>query len=106
MTPNQRIWAKARDRLALTVTKLGFPGELADLLAKQLQSPKSIDRMTSWLEYVRPRSMETIADELLAICSDRDTWREKAENREAQAAYSAWLNSESRWKLGEEDTED
>ncbi|MBQ6174352.1 MAG: hypothetical protein IJK28_06995 [Clostridia bacterium] len=103
MTPNQRAWAQARDRLARAVTDLGFPGELADLLAKQLQSPKSIDRMASWLAYTRPRSMETVADELLAICADRDAWRAKAESREAQASYSRWLSSESRRALGEEE---
>ncbi len=102
MTLNQRIWAAARDRLAEAVAGLGFPAELADLLARQLQSPRSIDRMTAWLGRVRPRSMETIADELLAICADRDAWREKAESREAQAAYSAWLSSEARASLGEE----
>ena len=106
MTANQRMWAQARDRLAHAVTALGFPAELADLLAKQLQSPKSIDRMAAWMEYTRPRNMETIADELLAVCADRDTWRAKAESREAQASYSAWLSSESRRELGEEESMD
>jgi hypothetical protein len=50
--------------------------------------------------------METIADELLAICEDRDTWRAKAESREAQASYNAWLSSESRRELGEEERMD
>ena len=85
------------------VGALGYPKEFADLLAGQLKSPKSIDRMTSWLEHVRPHSMETIADEMLAICADRDAWREKAESREAQAAYSAWLSSEERMKAEEEE---
>ena len=102
VTPNQRIWAQARDRLARAVAALGFPEELADLLACQLQSPKSIDRMTSWLTYVRPKSMETVADELLAICSDRDAWRAKAESREARAGYSAWLRSDSWRGMGED----
>ena len=103
MTPNQRIWAQARNRLSVALTALGYPEELADLLAGQLQSPKSIDRMTSWVEYTHPRSMETIADEMLAICADRDAWRRKAESREAQASYHAWLSSMARWEAGEED---
>ena len=105
MTQSQIVWAEAKDRLALVVSALGYPKELTDLLAWQLQSPRSIDRMTAWLERVHPRSMENIADELLAICSDRDSWREKAESREAQTAYNAWLNSEERWAL-RESTED
>lgn len=103
MTPNQRAWARARDRLARTVTGLGYPEELADLLARQLQSPKSIDRMASWMAHTRPRSMETIADELLAICADRDAWRARAESREAQASYSRWLSSDARREMGEEE---
>lgn len=101
MNPNQRIWAQARDRLALVAAALGYPRELADLLARQLQSPRAIDRMTAWMERVRPRSMETIADELLSICADRDAWREKAESREARASYNAWLSSETRREMNE-----
>ena len=47
MTPNQQNWAQSRDRLVAAVTALGFSAELADLMAKQLGSPKAIDRMTS-----------------------------------------------------------
>ena len=96
MTPNQRIWARARDRLARAVTSLGYPDELAGLLAQQLGSPKAIDRMTSYLYQARPGSFEMIADEMLAICAEIDAWREKKECREAEACYGAWLNSEER----------
>jgi hypothetical protein len=37
-----------------------------------------------------------IVDEMLAICADIDAWREKKKSLEAQAGYSAWLNSETR----------
>ena len=51
MTPNQRMWAQARVRLARAVTALGFPGELADLLARLLFAPTelSISLVTSIL---------------------------------------------------------
>ena len=103
MTPNQRTWAASRDRLTAAVTSLGFPGELADLLARQLKSPKAIDRMTSYLYQARPRSMEMIVDEMLAICADAAAWKEKIISREAQENYSAWLNSEERWNSMDED---
>lgn len=96
MTPNQRTWALARNRLAASVAALGYPEEFADLLAKQLKSPKAIDRMASWMDQARPNSMELIVDEMLAICAEIDTWREKKESREAQAGYSSWLNSAAR----------
>ena len=103
MTPNQRAWAASRDRLMAAVTSLGFPGELADLLVRQLKSPKAIDRMTAYLYQARPRSMEMIVDEMLAICADAAAWKEKIISREAQEKYSTWLNSEERWNSMDED---
>ena len=96
MTPNQRLWAQARNRLAEAVASLGYPEKFADLLAKQLGSPKAIDRMTSYLYQAQPGSMETIVDEMLAICADIDAWRAKKESRDAQAGYNAWLSSAAR----------
>ena len=102
MTNNQRIWAMARDELAAAVVSLGYPEEFADLLAGELGSPKAIDRMASYLVLVRPGSLELIVDEMLAILSEIEAWREKKENRTAQADYSAWLRSEERLKMGEQ----
>ena len=102
MTLNQRIWAQSRDRLALAISSLGYPGEFADLLAKQLKSPKAIDRMTSYLYQAKPRSMEMIVDEMLAICAEIDAWRDKKASQEAQAGYNAWLDSDERWQSEEE----
>ena len=96
MTDNQRKWARARDELAAAAVSLGYPGELADVLAKQLQSPQAIERMTAYLYQARPRNLETIVDEMLAIRSDIDAWREKKESESAQAGITAWLNSEKR----------
>ena len=47
--------------------------------------------------------LELIVDEMLAIRAEIEAWRKKAEGREAQAAYSRWLNSEVRWQLNEEE---
>ena len=96
MTQNRRIWAMARDRLAAAAASLGYPEELADLLARQLKSPGAIDRMTAYLYQARPARLETIVDEMLAICAEIDAWREKKESLEAQAEYNLWLNSEER----------
>ena len=102
MKPNQRMWAFSRNQLAEAVISLGYPGEFADLLARQLGSPKAIDRMTSYLYQARPASVEMIVDEMLSICAEIDAWREMKENREAQAGYSMWLASEERRKKLEE----
>ena len=102
MTPNQEIWARARDRLASAVSSRGYPEEFAGLLAGQLGSPKAIDRLTSYLFHARPDSLEMIVDEMLAIREEIDAWRDKKEAREAQAGCSAWLNSETRRQNEEE----
>ena len=105
MTPNQITWAQARRRLGAAAASLGYPEELADLLARQLRSPGAIDRMAAYLEQARPRSVEMIVDEMLAIQADIDAWRGKKESQEAQAGYSAWLNSEARARNLEEEEE-
>lgn len=102
MTKSQRIWAAARDRLGEALESLGYPGELAGILAGQLKSPRAVDRMTSYLYQARPGSMEQIADEMLAICAEIDAWREKKENRKAMEDYNEWLGSESRRRIGDE----
>ena len=96
MTPNQQLWAQSRDRLVREVTALGFSRELAELMARQLKSPKAIDRMASYVCQARPRTEEMLADEMLAICAEIDAWREKKQSQEAQARYSARLYHQ-RW---------
>jgi hypothetical protein len=102
MTGNQRLWAQARDRLVSAVVSLGFTAELADLMARQLGSPKAIDRMTSYIHQAHPRTEEMLVDEMLAICAEIDAWREKKASLEAQAQYNYM-----RWSgaLGQDDDE-
>ena len=102
MTPNQYLWAQARDRLVAAVTGIGFSAELAELMAKQLKSPKAIDRMVSYVCQAHPRTEEMLVDEMLAICSEIETWRQKKESQEAQARYNAWLY-DKRWNPDEEE---
>lgn len=92
MTDAQREWARSRDVLVYEVTALGFSRELALLLAKELKSPRAMDRMTSYVRRVRPRSEEMLADEMLAIVSEIEAWRERKDSLRAQAAYNEWLD--------------
>ena len=101
MTSNQYLWSQSRDRLVAAVTGLGYSAELAELMARELGSPKAIDRMTSYIRQARPRTEEMLVDEMLAICAEIETWREKKESQEAQARYSAWLNRKN-WDPEEE----
>ena len=93
MTEYQLQWSRARDRLAAALSKAGYPAELSELMAKQLKSPRAIDRMTDYVRHGYARNMEILADEMLAIRADADTWREKKESQDAQEKYNEYLNS-------------
>ena len=96
MTEQQALFSAARDRLVQAVTACGFPAELGELCARQIGSSKGIDRLTSYVRNVRPRSEEMLVDEMLAIDSQIRRWREKKVSEEAQWKYTLWLNSEER----------
>ena len=91
MTDNQREWTRAKEQLVSAVKQLGFPEELGDQIAKQLGSPKAMNRMLTYLYNVKPRSAELIVDEMLAICSDVDRWKDKKAAEEANARYNEIL---------------
>ena len=89
-------WARARDELVRNIEKLGFPGDLAELgelVAKNLGSPKAMERMNAYLYYVKPKSAELIVDEMLAICSDIESWRNKKDAERANMRYNELLNN-------------
>ncbi|MBR4992710.1 MAG: hypothetical protein IKY04_00520 [Lachnospiraceae bacterium] len=92
MTDNHMEWARSRDELIAAVKKLGFPEDLGLQIAKELGSPKAMERMLAYLYYVKPRSAELIVDEMLAINSDIDAWRKKKASEEANARYNEILN--------------
>ncbi len=88
----RKEWVRSRDKLVVMICELGFPEELGHQIAKQLGSPKAMDRMCSYLYQVKPNSAELIVDEMLAICSEIDAWREKKASEEANARYNDMLN--------------
>ena len=67
MTPDQRLWSRTRDDLVRAVESLGFRGELGEAIARYLGSPKAMERMISYLRYVKPKTEELVVDEMLAI---------------------------------------
>ena len=91
MSGAQREWSRAKEELVAAVCGLGFPEELGTQIAKQLGSPKAMQRMTAYLAYEKPKSAEIIVDEMLAILSDIERWREKKTAEEANAKYNELL---------------
>ncbi len=88
---NQQIWAETRDELVRALEKLGFRTDLGEAIAQHLGSPKAMERMISYLNYVKPKSEELVIDEMLAIRSEIDAWREKKASEEANARYNEML---------------
>ena len=91
MTANQREWTDARDELVYSIKQLGFPEELGHEVAKNLGSPKAMRRMNSYLYHVKPQRVELVVDEMLAIKSEIDVWRDKKASLEANEKYNQML---------------
>ena len=91
--PSNIEWSKTKNRLVEEIAALGFPAELGEMVAKNLGSPQAMERMISYLSYVKPNTAELIVDEMLAICSDINAWRDKKESLEANARYNEILNN-------------
>ena len=84
-------WKTAYKELIEAITRMGYPEEFGRAIAKNLGSEKSMRRMTAYLYSAKPRSAEELADEVLAIMSDRKRWIAKKEAEEANAAYNRIL---------------
>ena len=70
---------------------LGFPAELGEAVAKNLGSPKAMERMIAYLREVKPKKAEFIVDEMLAICSEIEAWRERKSSLEASARFNEMM---------------
>ena len=99
MENDRREWSRTRDRLVGAIVRLGFPEALGNEVVKNLGSPKAMERMISYLEYVKPKKAELVVDEMLAIREEIVAWREKKESQRANAKYNEILN----YGLGGED---
>ncbi|MBE6528226.1 MAG: hypothetical protein E7Z64_03550 [Thermoplasmata archaeon] len=88
MNAHQRQWSEARDELVGIITQLGFPGDFGNEIAKELGSPKAIRRMSSYLRQARPRDVESVVDEMLAIRSEIDSWKNRKKSEEANSRYN------------------
>lgn len=62
------------------IKKKGYPEEFGLLIAQELGTEKQMSRMVGYLLSVKQTSMEDIADEMLAIKSDFNHYRQKKIN--------------------------
>lgn len=84
-------WNRTRNELVRNIESLGFPAELGEAVARHLGSPKAMERMISYLHYVKPKTEELVVDEMLAIRSEIDAWKEKKASEKANARYNEIL---------------
>ena len=84
-------WTRTRDRLVEVMVRLGFRKDLGEAVAKNLGSPKAMERMISYLVNVKPKTEELLIDEMLAICSEIEAWKERKASQEANARYNDML---------------
>ena len=87
MFDEREEWREARDGLVSEMTRLGFDEALGNEIAKNLGSPKAMNRMAAYLRYEKPKKVEVVVDEMLAIKSEIEAWREKKESEDASARY-------------------
>ncbi len=73
------------------VTEKGYPAELGLLMAAQLGTEYTMNRMISYLTHVTPGSAEEMVDEMLAISADRDFFMEKKKSEHYQKKYNEIL---------------
>ena len=85
---NRAEWNAAKDGLVKMVRELGLPEEFGYEIAKNLGSPKAIRRMTAYLSHERPKDPVTVVDEMLAIRSQIDAWKQKKASESVNPRYN------------------
>ena len=98
----RREWTTAKNRLVEAVVALGFPAELGLAAAKNLGSPRAMDRMTAYLENVKPKTAELVVDDMLSICEEIKAWRDIKEARDANSRYNEFRYFGPEWEKDED----
>lgn len=74
------------------MVRRGYTPEFSDLITKNLNTDWTAERMIGYLYHYDSLSMEDVADEMLAILSDRNAIMQKHELEEANAKWNIFLN--------------
>ena len=71
--------------------KRGYPKVFCDQVTKNLNTDWTAQRMIGYLSHYKKLPMEEIADEMLAILSDRNRIMQKKHLEEANASWNEYL---------------
>lgn len=84
----------------------GYAPEFCELIARQLSTTWTANRMLGYLRYLPVLREEDIVDEMLCILSDRDSIRQKKELEHAQSVINQIYMYGLDVDLDEEEEED
>ena len=79
------------DAVEEMISSMGFSREFGMLIAESLVSDKARLRMVSYLAQFQPTRMEDIADEMLSINAQFESWRRKKIGEYYNAKYNILL---------------
>lgn len=69
-----------------------YPEPFCDQITKNLSTDWTAQRMIGYLSHYKKLSMEDVADEMLAILSDRNRIMQKKELESSNAKWNEYLN--------------
>lgn len=82
-----------KEKLIEILKKRGYPAEFGLMIADTLKSNKAINRMIAYILEFDPKKPEDIADEMLAIQSDIEKWKNKKVAEYYNGKYNELLNN-------------
>lgn len=86
---------KPRSELSMELYRmmmdLGYPEIFADEVTRNLNTDWTARRMMGYLRYYRKLPLEEVADEMLAILSERNRIMQKKDCEEANAQWNMFL---------------
>lgn len=88
--------------LIRVIKNMGYPEEFGELVAVELGTEKTMQRMISYLVQYQPKTMEEIVDEMLSIKEEFARYRRKKEAEYYNYKYTVLLNE----GLGEDEDEE
>lgn len=80
----------------------GYPEPFCDEVTRNLNTDWTARRMIGYLSHYQNPRPEDVADELLAILSDRSRIMDKKASEEANVRWNEMTNRELKWMKGEE----
>lgn len=102
MNEQERNKIACRKKLIDVIVRMGYPPEFGAAIAAELGTESTMQRMIGYLHNAKPRTAEEIADEMLAICDDRDRWVQKKKAEYYNSKYNELLY----YGLGNDDKTD